>query len=238
LTDHPQHGGRILFEKRINMHDCVVYTINLGERDKIGKSGLIIDDIPYLYVTDGDETPPKWRKVLAGGVTEEKKILATRELKAIPEILLQKTDNLCTIWTIYHDANLRLKDHPMNIIEKYTDKNTDIALFMHDTRNNIIDEGKEIVRLKKAREKDVNRLLTHLQLIGNPIRPLYYGGFIIRRMSLRTFLFNIVWWENISAFCLRDQLSLPYATWKTKQNVSILPGSWKKCDFLDYESHG
>jgi hypothetical protein len=51
--------------------------------------------------------------------------------------------------------------------------------------------------------------------------PSYRGGILFRKPTEETIRFNLLWWNEILKWQMRDQLSLAYVIWK--YNISVVP---------------
>jgi len=58
---------------------------------------------------------------------------------------------------------------------------------------------------------------------------IFMGGLIVRRHTKAIARLNELWWEQITKFSQRDQLSLPYVLWKLGITPSILPSPKQDC---------
>lgn len=47
----------------------------------------------------------------------------------------------------------------------------------------------------------------------------------MRRNTEKIREFNKIWWEQIQKFSIRDQISSPYVSWKTKTFINTFPGT-------------
>jgi hypothetical protein len=187
----------------------------------------------YTVITGGYDTPSPcpnfqgWDFLL---ITDNSNINANGwPLKVVPE-----SDNPCKLqryWkinshllgyalTVYIDGNMTLRADPQAIADKYFKGS--LALVQHPSRHSMIDEGEAVIMAKKDTFGNVRKQVGHYISEGIPYRfGMWASGMLIRDNSLKDF--ETTWWKEVEKFSHRDQLSLPYAIWKTNQDFGVIP---------------
>jgi hypothetical protein len=198
----------------------IVYTVNIGGYDKLNPSPKVIwqdsADFEYLYFTDG-EAPAGWKKV------EIKKgdRKASRFWK-INSHLLPPHDI-----SIYLDACYCFKK---DIKELPDLLEADIAVCKHPEP----DVWSHAITCLWYRLDDPKVIFNQMGRYSDlPEHILTENSLIIRKNNVIIQELNEIWWDEYLNGSQRDQLSLPYALWKSQANLQILPFSARDNDLLD-----
>jgi len=191
----------------------IVYTCNLGGYDVLRKAPKPIEDFRYLYYTD-QEAPDGWEKMTmkSGGRRESR-------FYKINSHLLPEHDI-----SIYVDANAYWGRSPFKMVEYI--KGFDIAIPPHPNDRCVYKHALTCMRL------NLDAILPILKQVGkyaNEGMPENIGltenGLIIRANNPKVKELNELWWKEYQAGSQRDQLSMPYALWRTQPKLKILPFS-------------
>jgi hypothetical protein len=199
----------------------IVYTTNLGGYDELHPAPKDKDGVHYLYYTDG-EAPDGWEKVpmKQGGRKESR-------LYKINSHLLPPHDI-----SIYIDACYKIKS-PLSELALFIG-DRDIALPEHGSDSCVYDHANRVISLNLDSRSVVRRQMKHYEKKHLPKKfGLSENCLIIRRNTSQVRLLNELWWQEYQKGSQRDQLSLPYALWKTKIKVAWLPFSARKNRWLD-----
>jgi len=130
--------------------------------------------------------------------------------------------------SLYMDGNYRLTKNP-DYLDAYItkggkDRSSDLVLFRH-YRNNLKEEF-EICLEKKGMKplwRDIRRQSAVYEKDHDLENlTLYHGSVLVRGPGAKSF--NEMWWEHISEYSMRDQLSLALVAHITKVNYSVFPG--------------
>lgn len=198
----------------------IVYTTNLGGYDELHKAPKD-KKATYLYYTDG-EVPRRWQRIEMP--TGDRK--ASRFYK-INSHLLPPHDI-----SIYIDACYIIKKPLSELAIFLGDR--DIAVAEHAKDKCIYQHGFRIKQLKLDNPRVVDAQVRRYMSKGFPQNfGLPENSLIIRRNNDRIKELNELWWKEYQAGSQRDQLSLPYALWRTGVKVSWLPFSARKNEWLD-----
>ena len=124
-------------------------------------------------------------------------------------------------YLIYFDANIEIKYPILKLVNRFIKSKRCLALFKHPERNNIYQEGKKNISLKNIESKDFQKQLNFYDKQKyNSKNDLSENCIIFRKHNDKKLLNTMkIWWNITRKFCKRDQLSLPYARWKTKIKV-------------------
>lgn len=190
----------------------LIYTVVTNNYDKVPKPKIyqgfdywLFTDDPYLNV-QGYET-----KVLPKSTDSIKQ---QREVK----IMSHEYTKGYSI-TIYHDANIELTNNPLQLIRQFFKGG--LLTTTHANRATIKAEGKRIVELGKDTQQSVDFTLQSLSDYPDNLG-LWETGIMIRDKSVAEL--EKLWFELLKQYSHRDQLTLPYAAWKT----DIIPAGLRR----------
>jgi len=201
----------------------IVYTTNLGDYDMLHETPNVkfgIDDgFTYLYYTDGD-APDGWQKVEFNGDSRKE----SRYYKINSHLLPQHDIS------IYLDACYSFKSGIDNF-HSYVD-NCDIAIAKHGRDEDIYSHLGTCIHTEKDDPKKMVKQVCRYLSEGLPDHTLTENSIIIRRNNDKVKQMNEIWWNEYLIGSERDQLSLPYAIWKSGVNLSVLPFSARDNQYL------
>ena len=149
-----------------------------------------------------DETPDNdrgWEIRVIG--KSEKPVLQSREYKILSHVHLPEYDLVC-----YIDANQTMLQAPVEYPIR----------FYHPKRQDIFQEGAQIIKNGRFPAKDINEQLDYYKRKRYQDQGLYLNGFSVRdNRDERISHLHDVWYEETARFTPRDQLSLPFAIYLT-----------------------
>lgn len=111
-------------------------------------------------------------------------------------------------YSLWIDGNLDLLIHPRHLLPYL--KNCDVATPTHPFRSCVYLESKEIIKNKLDDIKKVEKQVERYRSEGFRSNWLPWCGLILRRHTEAVQEFNDLWWAEIQANSVRDQLSYPY----------------------------
>lgn len=162
----------------------------------------------YICFTNTDMKADGWEVVKV-----DKEFRINRKIKLMPHKYLPPHDI-----SIYRDGNIELADSPDKIIE-----GKNYCVMIHPDRNNLQDELKACIRLKKGNEEQMTKQVEQYLSEGYPGQGLTSNGVIIRKNSEQNNAINEAWWNEVLNHSGRDQLSFGYVCWKNKLNYETFP---------------
>lgn len=114
-----------------------------------------------------------------------------------------------------------------------------IAQFTHPWRNCTYSEAIESARLPKYNGEPCLAQVEKYKKQGmQPGFGLWATGVIARYHTPRVMEMSDIWWEEITHWSFQDQLSHPYAVWRTGLRPNSLVGSHLSNPYLSYEGSG
>ena len=193
-----------------------LYTAVFGDYDRLCNVQST-QDVEYVAFIDEPQPIAGWT-FLTPPATEPNGRRENRKYKIRSHQWFSSAD-----WTIYLDANLRLKVTPQEIIDTCLATGSDAPLFLfrHNARDCVYDEAEICCRLKFDDTAVIRSQVDRYRAKGYPVHNgLYWGGFLIRRAGCEAF--NEAWWREVKRGSCRDQISLPYAMAKSGVNFHVL----------------
>jgi len=126
--------------------------------------------------------------------------------------------------SLYVDANIYIKKNPKEIADCYL-TNYHLVIPKHCTRDCIYEEAKEVVKQGKAKLADVNVQVEKYQSEGFPKNFGLAANYIIFRHHHKLDVVELMksWWQELSNYTKRDQLSLMYLVWKIGVKIKLIP---------------
>lgn len=187
----------------------IIYTCVTNDYDDLEDPVKLTEDCQYICFTN---TPKKWN------VWEPRKLLkefsdprlTARYHKTIGANTLESE------YSLWQDGKITFL-REFDLLSDY-----DIGLIPHPRRNNIWDEGRRVIQIKKECPIKIRRQLREYDCTG-----LYETAIVVR--NKRCEQLNIKWWNEIEKHSTRDQISLPQVLKTEKLKIH-------KFDF-DYENN-
>lgn len=191
-----------------------VYSVNIGGYDNLVQPIYRSHNLDYYYISDKKpEDLGVWKWIDAKKYTQGLKlsnVKKARFLKLHPDILFPNYK-----YSIFIDGNIRAVGDLSALVNKIN-KNTKIAIHLHPYRNCIYDEAICCKRSGKGDPKIIDEQVGFYMKDGMPKKyGLFETNIIVREHNDATCK-NIMkqWWEEISKWSERDQLSFTYVLWK------------------------
>ena len=112
-----------------------------------------------------------------------------------------------------------------------------LATFRHPDRTCFYQEAIACLRLRKDSATKIHKQVDHYSSRMPPNLGLTENAVVIRRHTQEIREFNEFWWEQLSQFSRRDQLSFPYCAYVKQLEYGIIPGRRDNSTFFDYVGH-
>lgn len=209
--------------------NITVYTAVFGGFDTLRPV-----EYPSVCLTEGSVVVPAgWEPRIALGLKGPRWM--SRSCKILSHLYFPGVE-----YTIYHDGNIEMLVQPQEIISEFL-KELDIATFRHPDRTCAYEEGKAVIRFKKANSQDVTAQMQRYVREGYPPNnELANCCVLIRRHTDQIVRLNNLWWNEFCLGAQRDQLSFDYVCWKLGiEYAKIAPGNpfTKNCPYFTREPH-
>jgi len=139
--------------------------------------------------------------------------------KIIPFAFLPEYD-----YYFWIDSTHILEKDPNELVEIYL-RDADVAVFKHNQRNCIYDEGEFIKQINFDYSNLIDDQLAFYKDMCYPEgNGLYELPVRFQRNNQLTQKMGLMWWEQICMFSSRDQVSFPFVCHQLGVKLSILPG--------------
>ncbi len=197
-----------------------IYTAIYGNTDNLIEPPIVPDNCDFFCFTDRKDISSKVFKVIyRKAIFPNDSNRSAKYFKVFPNELFPDYE-----YSFWIDARTYvLAPNIFDIaLELLKDKN--LAVFKHPERNSIYDEANICIEWKKDAPEIINKQMDRYKQEGYKDQiVLVNGGFIFRRHHEQDIiLFEKKWWEEIIKYSKRDQLSFPYAAWKTNLKFEII----------------
>lgn len=178
-----------------------IFTVLTGGYEELNKAPKL-KGWDSILLTDTMPVDCKgWKVVLV--MPSKDPILLSRELKIISHRYLDY-DLVC-----YLDANMLIRLPPPTVT----------TYFSHPVRHTIREEAERVIELGKADPAKVRKQLAAYQTFPDNLG-LFQMGFFVRMHSPELNRLHEEWFKQVKKHTRRDQLSFPYALWKTGTQVN------------------
>lgn len=195
------------------------------------------DNIKFLWVTDN--APPNkngwdiWEDNQYIGTDKYKFAKTNRFYKLQPHNMGTKFGSWDSDINVYLDSNKKLFDIDMLLEyceELWNNPNLDAIFCRHTERNTVAQEVREVCRLRRDEPKIVMDQYKGYVKEGFPDNiPLIVASVQIRKTHAPELQKMLdCWWNEVKNKSYRDQISMPYAIWKTGFNRYRTINVWKE----------
>jgi hypothetical protein len=221
------------------MKSLIVYTaITGGFNDMLAAPRVPPDakgrPVRYICFSDSKIICPdgwEWRPVL---LRERDPRRTARWHKTMSHIIFPSAE-----FTLWHDASHHLKVNPWHVIDFGLAGSRAFATFKHPQRDCVYQEIQACLLLRKDVPARLYTQAERYRREGYPARcGLFETACVARRRSPLSARLNEIWWKEIKEGSCRDQVSLPYAMWKSGlKHVGVLKGCRDKSPYFTFRAH-
>jgi len=185
-----------------------VYTCIVGGKDSL-KDAPNETGVPcYCYTDSVTEVKEDKGWILIPIDSSDTPRKTNRWYKTHPHKLKELKD---VDYTIYVDGSILLLKCPESYINALESTKKDMLVVEHWKRNCAYEEAKECIKEKLDTKGNITTMVDKLTEFNWPKNSgLSCGGFLVRKNDLKTMVFNLIWWEHIDNYSIRDQLSLDF----------------------------
>lgn len=216
-----------------------IYTVSTGKYDNLKEPIYIDENIDYFVFTEqnikGDSI---WKKK---EIPEQLKNLPSldqaRYIKTHPHEFFSEYD-----YSMFIDGNIRITCDVKPLFYTLIDSQKKIAIHKHQVRNCIYDEAKAIYAVGKASKKLLRAQIKKYKKDGFPANyGLFETNVVIRKHNdpeCKKIMDD--WWNEMSIWTKRDQLSFTYSLWKNgklAEYVLSLGNNSRRNPYFIVDSH-
>lgn len=197
-----------------------VYTAIFGNYDTPPVLHYTDPALDYILYTDQQDcvAPAPWQvRVVPAAFVDPQ--MDARRIKVLSHLFLHDYD--VSVWV---DGNFTVETLSRDFIIDMVNR-APVALCRHQFRNCIFDEAVEIMSRQLDAATPVLNQIQYYQARQFPAQlGLHATGFMVRNhRDQHTLKMNMRWWELLSTFSKRDQLSFDYVRWEQCVPVMSLP---------------
>jgi len=209
------------------MKKIVIYTAVFGKSNY----DALLSNFPgfdFICFTDKKKKSSKWKiKLVKSDLSPE---ILNRKYKILPHKYLKKYEV-----SLYIDANIKILKNPRNFIINIL-KKSDFSVSKHFLRRCVYDEAYALIRSSRFNSYLIFKQIFQYAMEGMPENyGLTENSILIRRHNkLQVKNIMNIWWKEIVSHSHRDQLSLPYVSWKEKFKFFIINESKRKNNFFSF----
>lgn len=217
------------------MEKICVYTCITGNYDDL-KEVRINEGIDYICFTNNKKIKSETWKII---YIEDNKLdnhYLSRKIKMLGDPYLDKNYTL----SIYVDASIIFKKSVKEFLSNYFDLEKDLlAACKHSVRNSIKEEAVACIEQKKDNEKTIRRQLSFYQEenFADNLGLLEMTLIIKRHNNPLVRKTMKLWFEMISKYSKRDQLSFMYCLFKTKLPFRVIPLNVWSNEYIEFTPH-
>lgn len=210
-----------------------VYTANFGGKDEL-LSPLNYKDNPnvdYFLFTDKTINVYPYKCILKPLIFKDVSKNAFY-YKQMEDEILKDYDFL-----IWHDSNIQLRyDNLFDLLK--LGENSFLTMYIHPNRNDFYSEAMASVRISKDFSLRILKQTIVYFSKGIPAHNgMYASGILVKNKNLDSKNFYELWWEHTLKYSRRDQLSIVYVLWKTKQKINTINGNVFDNIYSKYHLH-
>lgn len=231
------NGDIFIFESKKN----VVYTAIFGGKDKLLKPKFIPSCFDFLCYSDSNLKSQIWRVIREKPFSKDP-VRNAKIYKILPHKYLKIYDS--SIWV---DGNLQIVGN-LNALLNDNLTSDLFAVYDHnqqpDKRNCIYDEAEALIEMhNKGRGKDdisvISKQIGYYKKMGYPQNyGLIVGAILLRKHNIKKVITLMdCWWDEISRYSRRDQLSCNYAAWRLKFKIKYINGNFRYNRYFRFRKH-
>ncbi len=212
---------------------CAVYTAITGGYDRLNDPEFLNPDWDYYCFTDHPENYSSDIWQFKSLEIASSPVLMSRYAKMHPHVLLKDYD-----FTVYIDGKLTITGDMTEYMNVFS-KGRSMLCFPHPLRHTIKEELEALITYGKGDPEILRKQLMAYSGEGfNNQRPLTDTACLIRSNKDPLLIKTMDdWWNELSKYSLRDQMSLGYVSWKNNYLYDISALNIYKNPFLRKQEH-
>lgn len=176
------------------------------------------DNVEYKFFTNNIDmvVGDSWKVIYIDQSRDYR--MKAREIKTNIHKFVPDTD-----YWLWIDNNCQLQCNPHKFLQYL--EGCDIVVMPHPERSNIIEEASILFKWNPEQCQGIQEAINHYYSEGYVPNDLYETKVLMRRNNEKIKKFNSLWWKEIQTHSIRDQISFPYISWKTKTFINTFPGN-------------
>lgn len=220
------HNYRILNNNTVHLTEkkqknkYAIYTALIGNYDEFQEPLYVDENFDYHLFTDQNieskiftvhkvESPSNVRDC----------IKLARKIKILTDDFLPGYE-----YTVWIDANIVQKKSISELVLK---EPSEFKTLKHPNRNCSYEEARVCIERKKDDKEIIEKQIQLYEKSGFPsMSGLIASGLLIRQNTSKVRRFCFLWWQHVSTYSIRDQISFSYIKWQDNFDL--------KTDLFDY----
>ena len=206
------------------MKKFVLYTAVFGQRRAFRIPKITIPDVDKICYTDLNLNVLPFYQIKKMKIDHLDRVRRQRSVKIlIPDEIFDNYE-----YSVYVDCK-RNVIIDFEYILSFMDSGSDFVTREHRKRRCVYEEGRVCIAQGKDSETIILKQLDFYRSENYPVHNgLQYTFMILRRHTKELKEFMNLWWEQLTTYSYRDQISLPYVAWKHDIKVSLCGrgGKW------------
>ncbi|MBW1811648.1 MAG: DUF616 domain-containing protein [Deltaproteobacteria bacterium] len=216
----------------ISRSEVVIYTAIIGGIDNLLPPLVINNRARYICFSDRPIANPGVWKIINAELPYTHSRMNARWYKINSNRFFPSAD-----YSIWLDGTFQMKIDPVQAIHRWL-SNEDIAFIIHPKRDCIYDEINACKDTKKDDPEVLNSVAKIYRAAGYPEHNgLIASGVIFRHHTKTVCQLNDAWWQEISKYSIRDQVSFNYVAYNLGIGYGIIPGDYWKNEYFPYTNH-
>lgn len=208
-------------DKIFNNIKIAIYTVSTGKYDELKEPIYIDENIDYFVFTEQNiKEGSVWKKMdIPNKLKEMPSLDQARYIKTHPHEFFEDYE-----YSMFIDGNIKITCDVKPLFYTMIEANKTIAIHKHQVRNCIYDEAKAIYAAGKASKKTLLSQIKNYKDNGFPERfGLFETNVVIRKHNDKDCK-KIMddWWNEMSIWTKRDQLSFTYSLWKNGKKAEYV----------------
>lgn len=211
----------------------VVFTAIFGNYDNLKTPEYINPDWDYVCFTDNRNVESEVFTVRHVNQRFENVTKNARMFKLLSHLFLINYE-----YSLWIDGSVKLRGKNINELVTNNLSSNYISLHNHVKRQCVYEEANACISAKKDRNDILARQIAEYRSEGLPQSVgLFETAEIARRQwAPEVQMLNSLWWQQLDAFSIRDQVALPYVFWKYNFTSSLMEGNqWLDAYFHMYK---
>jgi hypothetical protein len=202
------------------MKKFLVITAITDGKDKLIDPPVVFKNCDYIAYVDKKEDDVKvWeqRDILKFSTIDDyKNRREAKTYKILSSLMFPQYE-----YIIWEDGNHQLKKDPQLIIDEYGD-DVDVFLFKHPDRKCLYQEMTACAQWNLDIHDNLQNQFTLYKSLRMPDRyGLYEMCTFIVKTTHAVKELQLMWWEQITKFSSRDQISFPFCLWRMEKKLKI-----------------
>lgn len=211
-----------------------VYTAIFGESDCLNEILKKNDGIDYYCFTDNPKLISKTWSVIQCSSFYSSSRLTAKVFKIFPHYVFVNYD-----FSIWIDGSYRIKSNLVELCNIFFNKKQNILFFPNPFRDCLYKEAKVCSALGLDDNEVIDRQIKRYIFDNYPMNSGLIHGALIFRKHHNEIVNKVMglWWNEVSNYSYRDQISFNYIAWKEGLNVGYIKGALSSSEDFEFTGH-